>query len=187
MQEKWKKRAGAKWYQEVIIKSEVKRWKEPTALRSQMNEGPTACLQLDTAVGWNISTPSLTPTLQIVPCAGLSTHAAFSDKAMPGGGGGGAGRCAAFRGLIMPSGRLREEFGDASADRSLLGLHGLCVCRPAAQRHRENRFLVDWQHTKRLPPAGLTELSVGSREDDKEENGWRDYRGEINNRQRKKA
>lgn len=70
---------------------------------------------------------------------------------------GGPGRYAAFGGLIMPRGRLGEAFGDASADGTLLDLYGLRVCRPAAKRHRQNCFLVDWQHSKRppLPPPSF--------------------------------
>lgn len=147
----WCKRTGERGQEwndthEVIIESEVNRWIEPTASQSQMNEGPYSW----TPGLWAEIYPLFfwPPIVQIVPCAGLSTHAVFSDKARPGG----PGRCAAFGGLIMPSGRLREAFGDASADRSLLGLYGLCVCHPAAERQRQNCFLVDWRHSQRHPP-----------------------------------
>lgn len=77
----------------------------------------------------------------------------LSFQIKPSWGRGGVGRAgdAAFGSLIMPRGRLREAFGDASADRSLLDLYGLHVCHPAAKRHRQNCFLVDWQHS--TPPT----------------------------------
>lgn len=94
----------------------------------------------------------LPPIVQIVLCAGLSTHAVFSDKAKPRE----PERHAVFGGLIMQSGRLREAFGNASADRSLLGLYAVCVCCPVAELHRQYCFPVDWQLFK--GPPGLNEL-----------------------------
>lgn len=94
------------------------------------------------------------PIVQIVPCAGLSTHAVFSDKAKPGGGGpvrcvwrldyaelhteGGIWRCFSWQ---ITAGPLRV------------------LCLPSSSRASLTELLPCWLATLETPP-GLTELSV---------------------------
>ena len=134
------------------MESKVNRWIEPTASWSQMNEGPYSW----TPGLWAEIYPLFfwPPIVQIVPCAGLSTHAVFSDKAKPGGAR--PVRCVwrlDYAELHTEGGIWRRFSWQITAG----PLQVLCL--PSSSRASLTELLPCWLATLETPP-GLTELSV---------------------------
>lgn len=179
MQEKWKR--GQEWndMRKVIIESEVNRWIEPTASQSQMNEGPYSW-----APGlWADIYPLFfwPPIVQIVPCAGLSTRAVFSDTAKPGGV---ATVCCVWRLDYAEWQTGRGIWRRFSREITAGPLR--VVCLPFSSRASLSELLPCWLATLKTPPPLDWLSSLWGAGEDKEGNGWRDYWEEATDRRRKR-
>lgn len=138
---------------------------EPTASQSPNEWG---ALQLDTRpLGWNVSTLFLAADCTNCSCAGLSTHAVFSDKAKPGG----PGWRAVLGGLIMLSGKLKVTL--QQTDHCWTCMCYVFAVQKPSMTDRTASLLTGY--TRNTPLNWLSSLwGAGG---DKKGNGWREHWG----------